>query len=213
MDVHDLTAAYALDALDDVERAEYEAHLANCERCRDELGELREPAAALAWAVESPAPPAGLRARILDDATAGRDNVVPLVRSRRIWQGISAVAACAAIGLGIWASTLRNDHGVSVAAERTVQLQGADGYVALTRNGTGVLVVEMPAAPAGKTYEAWVIPRGGKPQRAATFDGGDGMTMVPLDMDVPDGAVVAATVERDGGVDAPTQKPMLSAQT
>jgi anti-sigma-K factor RskA len=86
--------------------------------------------------------------------------------------------------------------------------------VAVGRNGVGVLVVDrLPAAPDGKTYEAWVIPRGGKPVRAGTFDGGDGMTMVKLQMPVPMGATVAATVERDGGVDAPTTKPVLSAET
>jgi anti-sigma factor RsiW len=35
-DLHDLTAAYALDALDPDEAREYEAHLARCERCRAE---------------------------------------------------------------------------------------------------------------------------------------------------------------------------------
>jgi hypothetical protein len=37
--------------------------------------------------------------------------------------------------------------------------------------------------------------------------------MVKLKMPVPQGATVAATVERDGGVDAPTTKPFLSAET
>src|SRR5207253_6326006 len=40
--LHDLTAAYALDALDEPERREYEAHLARCEQCRDELASLSE---------------------------------------------------------------------------------------------------------------------------------------------------------------------------
>ena len=48
MDIHDLTAAYALDALDEHEAREFEAHLAQCERCRDELARLSESAAALA---------------------------------------------------------------------------------------------------------------------------------------------------------------------
>ena len=34
--LHDLTAAYALDALDSDEAREYEAHLARCEQCRAE---------------------------------------------------------------------------------------------------------------------------------------------------------------------------------
>ena len=38
MDDHrELTAAYALDALDAKERERYEAHLATCEECREEL--------------------------------------------------------------------------------------------------------------------------------------------------------------------------------
>jgi len=35
--IHELTAAYALDAFDPGERSAYEAHLAGCERCRKEL--------------------------------------------------------------------------------------------------------------------------------------------------------------------------------
>jgi anti-sigma-K factor RskA len=85
--------------------------------------------------------------------------------------------------------------------------------VAVAPDGEGVLVVEhLPAAPSGMTYEAWVIPRGGKPQRAAVFRGGEGMTMVKLAMHVPPGATVAATVEKRGGADQPTSKPFLSAQ-
>ena len=38
--LHDLTAAYALDALDDEDARAYEEHLAHCERCRDELASL-----------------------------------------------------------------------------------------------------------------------------------------------------------------------------
>jgi anti-sigma factor RsiW len=226
MDTHDLTAAYALHALDAEEREAYEEHLAQCARCRDELAQLQESAAALAWAVEAPAPPAPLRARILAEATAGRENVVPLpLRARRVWQAAAAVAACTAVGLGIWAATLHNSLGTARAhesalqiaadpASHTVAIQGGHGMVAVARNGVGVLVVDrLPVAPDGKTYEAWVIPRGGKPVRAGTFEGGDGMTMVELQMPVPPGATVAATVERDGGVDAPTTKPFLSAET
>jgi anti-sigma-K factor RskA len=217
VDVHDLTAAYALHALDGAEREEYEAHLAHCERCRAELAELTESAAALAWAVESPPPPPELRARIL----AG--NVVRL-RPRRVWPAAAAVAACAAIGLAVWSATLNSslrherDHASALAiaadpASRKVDLEGRHGMLAVSPRGDAVLVVsKLPAAPAGMTYEAWVIPAGGAPQRAGTFDGGGTMTMVELAMPVPAGATVAATMEHDGGADAPTSKPFLSAR-
>jgi anti-sigma-K factor RskA len=219
VDVHDLTAAYALHALDEQERAEYEAHLAHCERCRREVAELTESAAALAWAVESPPPPPALRARIL-----GAD-VVPLRPRRRVWQAAAAVAACVAVGLGIWAASLNNSlqheraHAGALAvaadpASRKVELRGRHGMIAVAPTGDAVLVVSrLAAAPSGMTYEAWVIPPGGKPQRAGTFDGGGPMTMVELDRRVPKGAVVAATMEHDGGAETPTSQPFLSAQT
>ena len=42
MDPHDLTAAYALDALDPDEAEAYERHLSQCEECREHLAELNE---------------------------------------------------------------------------------------------------------------------------------------------------------------------------
>src|SRR5581483_11917789 len=108
MDVHELTAAYALDALDADEAEAYEAHLAQCESCRVELAELSETAAALAFGVDSPAPPGRLRGAILDAAAAERANVVSLPHRAwgfRVAAAAAAVAACAAVGLGVWGAT------------------------------------------------------------------------------------------------------------
>jgi anti-sigma-K factor RskA len=236
MDLHDLTAAYALDALDAHETREYEAHLAQCERCRDELSALSESATALAWAVDSPVPPVALRDRILDAAAAERVNVVPLpVRSPWLVRGtsaVAAVAACAAVGLGVWATTLShsvNRERTARAAEaRAVEILsdptsrritlgdrsvGRDGLLAVDTTGQAVLVVDqLPPAPSGKTYEAWVIPRGGEPRPAGLFRGGDRTTVVQLERSVPRGALIAATIERAGGADAPTDAPVLQAQ-
>ena len=46
-DIHALSGAYAIDALDDVERARFERHLAECADCRAEVASLREAAALL----------------------------------------------------------------------------------------------------------------------------------------------------------------------
>src|SRR6266567_1151871 len=102
--MHDLTAAYALDALDSDEAREYEDHVATCERCREELVQLGGAAGALAFAVEPPPPPE-LRLRILEAARAERPNVVPLrPRWTRVMPAVAAVAAIAAIAVGIWAA-------------------------------------------------------------------------------------------------------------
>jgi len=74
-------------------------------------------------------------------------------------------------------------------------------------------VRRLPKAPDGQIYEAWVIPPGGTPRKAGLFSSGGSMTMVPLAESVPRGSVVAATMERAGGVDKPTQTPVFSAQT
>ena len=89
--IHELTAAYALDALDDAEVREYEDHLARCPRCREELASLGEAAAALAYAADAPAPPPALRTRILEQARSERPNVVPL-RRRTASMGLASSA-------------------------------------------------------------------------------------------------------------------------
>ena len=47
-DIHALSGAYAVDALDDIERAQFERHLAECPACTSEVASLREAAALLA---------------------------------------------------------------------------------------------------------------------------------------------------------------------
>jgi anti-sigma factor RsiW len=223
--LHELTAAYALDALDEQEEREYEAHLARCPRCREELASFTETATSLAYGVESPAPPPDLRDRILVRARAERPNVVPLRPAWRSWTAAAAaVAACAAIGLGIWAVTLSRSLDrersakeqqagvisiVSDPAARRFALSGSHGTLVVSRTGAGALVVSnLRPAPSGKTYEAWVI-QGKTPRRAGTFGQAKPFK---LTRPVPQGAVVAVTLERRGGVNAPTTKPITAAQ-
>lgn len=72
-DIHALSGAFAIDALDEVERAQFARHLDQCVQCQAEVAGLREAAALLAetTAVE---PPAALRERVL----AGIGTVRPL---------------------------------------------------------------------------------------------------------------------------------------
>jgi len=63
-DLHHLSGAYAVDALDDAERTSFEQHLAVCADCRAEVAELSATAASLASLTET-APPPSLRASVL----------------------------------------------------------------------------------------------------------------------------------------------------
>lgn len=70
-DVHTLTGAYAADALPDLERANFERHLLECDACVEEVAELLATTALLARAVAAPAP-AAMRARVLAEVATVR---------------------------------------------------------------------------------------------------------------------------------------------
>jgi anti-sigma-K factor RskA len=220
--LHDLTAAYALDALEPEDARRYEAHLARCERCQGELAELSESAGALAYAADAPTPSPDLRARILSQARNERPNVAPL-RSRwlRPLSAAAAVAACAAIGLGLWAFSLSGKLDRSkadlAAQQRVAQILAqpgshkisfSRGTLVVGSDGKGALLLNKLAEPgSGHTYEAWVAD-GGAPQPAGLFTGGTTIA-VPLDQPVRDGATVMVTEEKAGGTEAPSRAPFL----
>ncbi len=209
--VHELTAAYALDALDPDEERRYEEHLAGCERCREELASFSEIAGSLALAVDPAKPPPELRGRILDTARAERPNVVPL-RPRWAYPvaAVAAVAACAAIGFGLWAASLHSRLDRAQEAFHGLPLTGAAGSVVLGADGRAALVVSgLEPTPAGKTYEAWVL-QDGKAYPAGLFQGGQGTIVVRLEHRVPHGAVVGVTIERAGGASSPSGQPLVA---
>ena len=70
-DIHALSGAYAVDALDDVERARFERHLAGCSACQAEVESLVAAASELSALTES-TPPASLRAKVLGDIATVR---------------------------------------------------------------------------------------------------------------------------------------------
>jgi anti-sigma factor RsiW len=224
--LHDLTPAYALDALDPAEEQAYEAHLAGCEQCREELASLRETATALAYGAEAASPPDALRGRILERARAERTNVVPLrPRFLRVTRAAAAVAACAAIGLAAWSVHLQREvdrarsvqrEAISVIAEpgtRQIPLDGDRGALYVSPTGAAALVIaRLEPAPRGKTYEAWVV-ENGKPKPAGTFDADESPAVVSLREPVPAGALVAVTQERGDGGPVPRGPRVLLAQT
>jgi anti-sigma-K factor RskA len=216
--IHELSAAYALHALDVEEERAYEDHLAHCAACRDEVASFQEVAGQMAYAVEAPAPPADLRTRILDRARAERATVVPL---RRRWAfPVAATAAVAAsltaVGVGSWAaslsSRLEDERAANARSAQVFELSGAQGSLVVTPSGEATLIVkDLRRAPQGKTYEAWVI-QGEVAQPAGIFPGG-GPTAFVLSRPVPPGGTVAVTLEVAGGVDRPTTRPLFSAES
>ena len=214
-DPHANVAPYALDALDADEEREFEEHLASCEACREELASLREATAALAYGAVGPAPPPELKERILAEAAAERPNVVSLPQ-RRSWTAplaaAAAIAAAVAIGVGVYAATrpASTDPLASVLAQPGAKLvpMGDRGALAVAPDGTAAMALTVPRAPEGKTYEAWVM-HDGTAERAGIFSGA---TVLRIERPVKPGSVVGVTLERAGGVDAPTSKPIAATE-
>ncbi|HEX6623127.1 MAG TPA: anti-sigma factor [Pyrinomonadaceae bacterium] len=78
----ELAALDAVGALDAEETRLLGEHLAACAECGREAREWREAAAAIAYAVEPVAPPASLRARVLENARLS-ETVLPFKRQAR----------------------------------------------------------------------------------------------------------------------------------
>jgi hypothetical protein len=228
-ETHELIAGYALDALDEADRARAKELLASSEEAREELRSLTEAAAAMATATVGPAPSAGLRDRILDAAKAEPQNVVSLDERRRsrlmpVLGIAAAVAACAALALGLWGASVASDLDdarSALARERAAaailaqpaseaSLTGARGRLVVGDDGQAVLVVsDVPPVPAGKTYQVWVIDDG-NPVSGGLFAPTEGTQAIPVDGSVGNGSVVAVTVEDSGGAAAPTGKPVIA---
>lgn len=81
-DYRELVALDAVGALTPEEAGALAEHLAACDECRREASELREAAVAIAYACAPVAPPAHLRARVLEGARAA-DSVLPFKRPAR----------------------------------------------------------------------------------------------------------------------------------
>lgn len=219
MDVHELTAGYALDALDAAERERYEAHLASCERCREELQGFWSVAGSLAQAAGGPAPPPALRERILAQARRERPNVVPLAPRRpafRILSSAAAVAAVAALGLGLWATSLSGrlddaEQELAVLSDPNAQVfesEAGEARLVVTPTGDAALVVRRIAgAPDGRDYQIWVF-EDGAPRGAGLFEE-PGVALLTRKVDA--GQTVAVTLEPDGGLDAPSGTPLFTA--
>ncbi len=229
-EIHELTAGYALDALDTAEREAFERHLDGCEQCQEELASFWEVTSALAVAADGPAPTAGLRDRILADVRAEQQTVVSLDSRRRVppvFAAVTAVAAAVAIGLGIYSISLSGqlddtkaaltaqESAASVLADpttSTVALQSGSGRLVVADDGAAVLVLDdLAAAPAGMTYQAWVV-EGQTPVSAGIFNTTDKRAIVPIPQRVPSGAVVAVTVENAGGATSPSLPPLAASE-
>ena len=223
-DIHHLTGAYALDAVDDIERARFEQHLAECEDCRLEVASLRE-AAGLLSETTAVTPPPALRESVL----AGISQVRPLppivhrtpVVQRRWFPLLVAAAVVAILGVGaaLWQPWAPSQDSSLTAAEQVIEASdarsvavdlGDAGNATVTRSeslGKAVITTDdMAPAPSGKVFELW-LQVDGEMVPAGLMPPGEDTQMV-LEGDATTATAVGITVEPEGGSDQPTTEPI-----
>ena len=223
-DIHALSGAYVVDAVDDFERAQFERHLTGCDDCRLEVASLREGAALLAESVAQPAPDA-LRSRVLSSIETVRP-LPPLLADaqdrarahrRRLPAFIAAAAAFVVIGgagATVWhpweqptgdvtATQLAQAPDARVLTEKLPGGAAITLTMSRTLNSAYVSTHNMPRLADGQTYQLWTI-HDGRKVPAGLVDGDASKVLV--EGDPGSASAVAITIEPAGGVETPTSK-------
>lgn len=239
-DLHTLTGAYVLDALDDVERRAFEEHLEQCEACADEVSGLLATSARLG-ASSQVVPPPSLHDAVMAEvartrqlppdrtptssppATGHDDVVVPLARRRP--KLMLAVAAALVVLAGSLGGALAVEHHRSTQLqqrlEATAEVYAAQDATTTTAAGAGGTLTVVASSSLGR---AVVIPR--------SMDAGPGRSLQlwvvhdgqfrsaglmsddspVLATDLPRDATLGVTSEPAGGSKQPTTKPIVAVE-
>ncbi len=224
--------AYALGALDEDEREVIASHVATCATCARDLAQFEEALfEAAALGAVNVAPPTDLRTRIVLRHRAARvrnamswgDRIfdflgtplpaaIPLVLALLLVLALGAVAVTRQQA-DTYARALGGvADGRVVALAPTGANPGARAAVVIPAQGSPYLIVSLPAPPAGKAWEAWVLkagPSGPVAVPAGTAVRGDVFTL-PLTTPLGAGDGVAITLEPASGSAQPTTQPVLA---
>jgi anti-sigma-K factor RskA len=235
-DLHTLTGAYALDAIDGSERERFEHHLVRCQPCEYEVRGLQETATRLGQAVAA-RPPEQMKARVLAAvATTRQLPRVPDVRplpapapgwSRRVAVPLAAACLVIAIVLGVLLGISRHQLAAETAQQRAIAAVLAAPGATIVREATSLggvasIVVPgklhefvftsngLPALANARVYQLWVLGPGGSATSAGLLSmTANGQTVPVLAGGLAAGDKVGVTVEPAGGTTKPTATPIV----
>lgn len=224
-DLHDLVAAYAVDALDGDERTQFQAHLEGCATCQAELTMLQPAVEELAGAVATP-PPDRLRMSVLDavagtpqESTSVDPDPAPTGFRLPLPRWITGLAAAAAVLIvlafaGVIGGAPSLDDVVRANDSQTITLRGDVGtarFIYSEELDTGYFVSALlPPVEADQTYQLWLIDDAG-PASAGTFvPNRDFAVKFRVEGGVESGKTLGLTIEPAGGSPAPTGEVLLA---
>jgi anti-sigma-K factor RskA len=223
-------AAYALGALDPEEARAIGAHVDSCSRCQADVRAFSDTAWTIAESRARDVPPR-LRTAIVERARR-ESRTARVERSGGIFAFLArpvplfaslALALALAVATTGYVTAQRDAdrYGAALAAipgarvvalAPTGELAGVRGSLVVPDNGGApYLILDLPDAPAGKTWEAWVIR--GQTAFAAGITDGRGLTTLVLRAAFTAGDTIAVTAEPAGGRDQPSGKPVLAGQS
>jgi anti-sigma-K factor RskA len=237
-DIHTLAGAYALDAVDDIERALFDRHLRECAACRTEVDELQETAARLADATWS-VPPPRLRQNVLAEVARTRQlppvSAPPPARRRApsrwlLTAAATVVVAAAAAGTTVYVvqdQRVRDERAIAEAARssearvqeilaapdvqvrETTMTGGGRVTVASSRlRDAGVVVMAADAAPTGGQVYQLWTIRPGSNPKSEGALRVGQSATLSVVDGLPGASDVAVTVEPAGGSLQPTTTPV-----
>lgn len=228
------TGAYVLGALDEVEETRFTSHLRTCHLCRDEVDRLTHAVDALPRSVTPIAPPASLKAAVMDAVEAevrqaapqsegagaklrarlaGLGNPFGGMRPRVAALGVVAVLAVGlAAGFGVAQVTGGNDARTVTAQFDASRVPSGSGNLVISNSsdaGGTLRVHGMPSLPSNEVYQVWLQRRGETIPKALFNVSKDGSGLTAVDGDLKDADAVMVTREPAGGARSPSGKPIL----
>jgi anti-sigma-K factor RskA len=234
-DLHTLTGAYAVDAIDGAERERFEHHLNRCQSCDHEVRGLQETATRLGVAVARVPPPA-LKVAVLTSAAHTRQHppvtdIRPLPEPRARWRPrlavpVAALAAAVVIALGVTLGIQHHQLDQARAQQRQVAavLSAPDARLVTAQTSLGgtATVVEsrhldelvftasgLPALAGAHVYQLWLMGPT-KITSAGLLSGvSTGQSGPVLATGLVRGDRVGVTVEPAGGTKQPTTTPIV----
>lgn len=215
-------AAYALDALEADEVAEYERHLQTYADCRDEVAAFQGVADALPMATPQYRAPAGLRRRVIRSVRAESRRGVRAGSRRRpriVLKLAPALAGAAAVALAavVVAIASIGTHGATGPRLLHATVRDSAGTAELRVDGgrADLIVHHLPTPPAGRIYEVWLERPGSAPAPTSALFSvtAGGAADVGIPADVRGVSHILVTEEPAGGSRVPTGSAVIVAPT
>jgi anti-sigma factor RsiW len=232
-------AAYLLGALNDLERQAFEAHLAACPACREQVDALRPAANALPRSVAPLAAPPELKRSLMAvvESEAAERGAAPAPARRSIRERLAAMlpsfegarpavawvsaafllAVGIAGGIGIAQLGSNDERGKTLSASvDKARVPSASASLVVPGSGSEGAILRvhgLPQVGPRRVYQLW-LQKGKEVMPGPTFvPRRDGSAAAAMPDSVDDADAVMVTRENRGGAASPSETPIIVVKT